>query len=228
VRLRTAIVTLGCLGLLASCSTTEQDFSDVDNPPPTTIKVYARTTDGVIESITDRFSTTGSNLNEWAAPIEQARCAAEKIVGMLGVDRLLALGFEPEVGQLDLPYTPEEEASALNVLVGCIDFTTGLIDLVSSYGKLSVPSTACLLRAIDRQGLTRDFAAGLLRGVEPDALAGEGRLGIGVTRGMIECLGDEDLLPVIPQDPFPQDKRAADEAATSTTSSNPTTTLAPR
>jgi len=224
-RLATVVVAATISGaLIAGCTTSDEDFSDVDNPTPTTIKIYTRDAAGVIESITDRFATVGSNLNEWAAPRDQARCAGEKIVERLGVDRLLALGFDPQVGKLALTYSPDEQAAVLNILVGCIDFQEGLLELLSAYQKLDVKVSACVASSIERLGLTRELVSGLLTGAEVDPFANDNRVGTGITRSMIECLGDADLVPVIPQDPFPEDKRAADEGTTTTAPPTQSTT----
>ncbi len=200
------LVVLVTSALVVSCTTSDVDLSEVDNPTPTTQKIYTRDAAGLVESISDRFATVGSNLNEWAAPKDQARCAGEKVVERLGVDRLLALGFDPQLGQLKLPYAADEQASVLNILVGCIDFQEGLLELLAAYQKLDVKASACVASAIERLGLTRELVSGLLTGSEVDPFANDNRVGSGITRAMVECLQDGDLIPVIPQDPFPQDK----------------------
>ena len=218
------LVVLVSSALVVSCTTSDVDLSEVDNPTPTTVKIYPRNAAGLVDSISDRFATVGSNLNEWAAPKDQARCAGEKIVERLGADRLLAIGFDPQVGQLKLSYAPDEQASVLNILVGCIDFQEGLLELLSSYQKLDVKASACVSSAIERLGLTRELVSGLLTGSEVDPLANDNRVGTGITRAMVECLRDSDLVPVIPQDPFPQDK--LDEGTTTIPAlTQPTTTL---
>ena len=103
----------------------------------------------------------------------------------------------------------------LNILVGCIDFREGLLELISSYQKLDVTRTSCIAASIDRQGLTRDLVAGLVSGKESDPLASSNKVGLGVTQAMVDCLDDKkDLLPVQAEDPFPQDKRKLDEPTT--------------
>ncbi len=213
-----AAVAVGLVG----CSTSRWDTSEIDDVTSTTQKIYARDTDGLIEAITDRYSTEPANLNVWAAPRAEARCAAERIVEQLGADRLLQLGFDPQKGQLALPYTDAEQNTVLNLLVGCIDFEHGLVEMLSAYDKLSLESSACVSSVIERRGLTRELASGLLSGSEPDPFSNDNRLGAGVTAAMLECLDPgEDLLPVAPQDPFPD---ADLGTATTSTLPAPTTT----
>jgi hypothetical protein len=202
----------------------------VDNPPPSTIKDYPRNEAGVMDSITDHLSDVGSSLNTWAPPRDQARCAAEKLVQRIGVSRLFQLGFDPVVGSLSLSYDDAERTAAINILVGCIDFTTGLTELAASYNKLGVKPSACTAESIDRQGLTRDLVLGLLNGTPTDPLAQNARLGVGMAKALAECLGTEDLLPMVPSDPFPDDEQNATTTTALGASANPagtTTTTTP-
>lgn len=204
--------------LIVGCSSRKIDYSEMDSNTTTTVKTYARDADGLVESIADHFSAVGPNLNLWAPPRAQAKCAGEKMVATLGVDRLLELGFDPQKGRINLPFSDAEQTSVLNILVGCIDFKEGLLELISSYQKLDVTRTMCVTASIDRQGLTREFVASLLTGKESDPTAASNRVGVGVTHAMIDCLDNKlDLLPVPAEDPFPQDKRAQDEPSTTTT-----------
>ncbi|HKY15816.1 MAG TPA: hypothetical protein VJM33_12905 [Microthrixaceae bacterium] len=205
-RALTALVASGvAVAVLAACSASQWDTSEIDTPAPSTIKEYTRDEVGVRESLVDHLSTVGTNLNEWAAPRPQAECAATKVVDRFGVDRLLELGYEPQDGDLGLSYGDDERTAMMNILAGCIDFQAGLLEMFSAYQKLDFESAACVARGIDRRGLTREFAAGLLIGAEPDPFSNDNALAFGTTAILAECLDDQDLIPVIPQDPFPQD-----------------------
>jgi hypothetical protein len=212
--------------LVAGCSSTTWDTTDADSLTVTTVKEYSRDEAGVRESLVDHLSTVGDNLNEWAAPVDQAECAANKAIERFGVDRLLALGYEPSDGNLGLPYTEDESASMLNILVNCIDFEAGFLSMLASYQKLDIDSSRCLASGMARLGVTRDLAAGLLRGAEPDPFGNDNRLSFNTTRAMIECLDNADLVPVIQQPDFPQDlgevettTTAPPDGATTTTTS---------
>lgn len=219
-----AVVLLALIGLgLLRCSTAEWNTTPFDTPTSTTAKTYTDDEAGLVESLTDHLSTVGSNLNEWAAPREEAECAARKIVERLGVDRLLDLGYNPQQGNLKLLYSEEERTALTNILAGCIDVAEGLLSLFSAYGKLQIAPAACLSRGIERQGLDRDFIVGILTGKSPDPLANDNQFGIAMSRLMIDCLNaHEDLLPIAPVSPFPQ------EVGTTTTSvPAPATTVPP-
>ncbi|MCC6225887.1 MAG: hypothetical protein IT195_05735 [Microthrixaceae bacterium] len=192
--------------LIAGCRSSEWQTEGIDRPTSTTAKVYTDDEAGIAESLTDHLSAVGSNLNEWAAPREEAACAARKIVQVMGVDRLLDLGYDPQKGRLRLQYSDEERTAVTNILAGCIDVAEGLLSLFSAYGKLGVTPAACLTRGIERQGLDRDFIVGVLTAKPPDPFAQDNQFGIAMSRLMIECLdGGADLLPIAPLSPFPQD-----------------------
>lgn len=197
--LRVSAVVVVVAALAAGCSTALWDTSEADNPPAEVVKQYSRDTAGVRQSLVDHLSDVGDDLNEWAAPVEQAECAADRILERLGVDRLLALGYEPTDGNLGLPYRSDERTALLNILTGCIDFSQGIVELLSSYQKLDYESSACVSRGLERRGLTRDYADGLLRGAEIDPFVDDYRVADGTTRVLVECLDeDEDLLPLTP------------------------------
>jgi len=210
--------TLAVAQLLTACSSRDIDYSEMDSNTTTSAKTYPRDAAGLVDSIADHFSAVGPNLNLWAPPRAEAKCAGEKMVATLGTDRLLELGFDPQKGRINLPFTDAEQTSVLNILVGCIDFKEGLLELISSYQKLDVTRTECVTASIDRQGLTRDLVASLLTAKESDPLAASNRVGVGVTQAMVDCLDNKlDLLPVPAEDPFPQDKHAQDLPSTTTT-----------
>lgn len=200
----------------AACSTTQWDTADIDHPTPTAPKQYARDTDGVRQSLIDHLSTVGPNLNEWAAPRDQAECAADRIIQRIGVDRLLGLGYEPNNGKLGLPYTPDEQSAMLNILAACIDFKEGLLELLSAYQKLSFKTATCVADGFDRLGLTRLFAASLLLGAQPDPFDDSNNLSKGTTEVFGQCVPADELTPASPDQVFPQDY-----GSTTTTTTTP-------
>jgi hypothetical protein len=185
----------------------------------TTEKHYALDESGVVASLTDHLSHVGTNLNEWAPPRDDAACAARKIVHQLGADRLLDLGYDPQDGKLALQFTDEERIAVSNILDGCIDIAAGLESLFAAYDKLSATASQCLADGIERKGLARDFAKGILTGTSADPFAEDNSLGTAMSRLMLECLTPEtDLMPLQPLSPFPQDL----DATTTTVSAGDT------
>jgi hypothetical protein len=204
----------------AACTTTQWDTSSIDHPTPTAPKEYLRDADGVRQSLIDHLSTVGTNLNEWAAPRDQATCVADRVIQRIGVDRLLQLGYDPNSGKLGLPYAPDEETAMLNIISACIDFKEGILELLSSYQKISFKSATCMADGLDRLGLTRLYAASMLIGQEPDPFDTTNNLAKGTTDVMAQCIGADEMNPLTPDQLFPQDY----DATTTTTAKPPPTT----
>ncbi len=203
---RIAVAALLAITVATGCTTSEWDTSAFDHPTSSRPKTYTDDQAGLVESMTDYLSKPTTNLNEWAAPRDEAACAAGKIVQHLGVDRLLDLGFDPNRARLNLQYSADEQTAVTNILSGCIDVANGLLSVISGYQKLDLSSAACFTQGIARRGLDRDFIAGIVTGVTPDPFARDNQLAIGVSRLMMECfVGGRDLLPITPLAPFPQD-----------------------
>jgi hypothetical protein len=216
---------VGVLVLVAiaavACTTTQWDTSSIDHPTPTAPKEYVRDTDGVRQSLIDHLSTVDTNLNDWAAPRDQATCVANRVIQRIGVDRLLQLGYDPNAGKLGLPYAPDEETAMLNIISTCIDFKEGLLEMLSAYQKISFKSATCVADGLDRLGLTRLYAASLLIGEQPDPFDTSNNLAKGTTDVMGQCIQPDELSPETPDSIFPQDY---DSTTTTTAKPNPTTT----
>ncbi len=209
--------------IVGSCTTTSWQTSGIDHPTTTTIPHYPQTVAGLEASITDHLSADGPDLNTWAPSRTEAKCAAQGIVGRLGLNRLLDLGYQTQVGSLDLPYTDDERTSLTGILMSCINFREGLLSLISGYDKLDIGSSECLTDGLDRQGLTRAFAAAFLNGSEPDPLADNSQLGAGMGALLAQCLTpSSDLVPGSPVARFPSEL-----SGTTTTTQPSATTSSP-
>lgn len=207
---------------LAGCTSSRWDTSEI--AATTTTTTYARDEAGLTASLTDYLSVVGDDLNQWAAPADEASCAAGRLVRRLTVDHLLELGFDPAEPTLALAYPLEEKAAVVNILTGCIDFSASLVEMLSSYSKLPLVQSDCISEGVDRLGLDRDLAAGLVEGTEPDPFAGDARYGSGLASVVTECLDDEDLLPNAPMPRLPEAGPDAPRTTTSTTSTSTTST----
>lgn len=211
-----ALLVVGSVG--CSERTPLPDPRDLPEPPP---KVYPRTEAGIIASLIDHISSVGPDLGEWAPPKDQAKCVAERVVRRLGAAHLLEIGFDPQKGSLALSYPPEERTAVVNLLVGCIDFAQGYLELLSSYQKISLAAASCMSRGFERLGVPRDLAAGLVDGKEPDPFADNDRVSTSLATLLDECLSKLDMIPGAPLPPLPVPSTSS--STTSTPNSNSTT-----
>ena len=183
-----------CVAVLAGCTsrTALPDPRDAPKAPP---KQYTRDEAGVTASLVDHLSAVGPDLGEWSPPQDQARCAAERLVRRLTADHLLELGFDPQAGSLALPFPTDERTAVVNILIGCVNFAQGYLEVLSSFQKMTLAAAACISRGFDRLGLPRDLAVGLVDGKEPDPFANDGRISSNLAKLLVECLDKDDLTP---------------------------------
>lgn len=223
-RRRVAVVALGVAVVLFGCTTSEVDYSAGSGDDPG-VPDYPLTDQGIAQSIRDHMTTVGEDLNLWVPTDDEADCAARRLVERFGAARLLAIGYQPATGELALAYEEPERAAAANILDGCIDYARGLIEMMTSYSKVSLRSAECLARGIDDAGLTRPFAMSLVDGVEPDVLAFDSELGRGVSDLMVACMEIEDLDPILPLPKYPGAFSAESTTTTPTDGSSTSTTV---
>jgi hypothetical protein len=220
MRTAAAVVLTALLAVLVAggCTTSKWDTSGIDDTTPTTVKRYPKTEAGLIGSLTAYLSTVGDDLDEWAPPHKAAECAATRLVRRLTVDHLLELGYDPQKPTLALGYPEDEKASVVNVLLGCIDFSEGILEMMSSYLKLPLAESNCLAEGFDRLGLDRDLATAMVDGTEPDPFAANNHFGAGLSSLADQCLDEEDLPPAGPLAALP---KAGPDSPTTSTSTIP-------
>jgi hypothetical protein len=206
------------VGLLAlsGCTSSTWDTSQIDNTTPTTVKKYAKTTAGLTESLTDYLAKVGTDLDDWAPPKDQAKCAAQRLVRRLTVDHLLDLGYDPQKPTLALAYPADERTSVVNILAGCIDVSQGVLEMYSSYQKLPLAQSNCMSKGFARLGLDRDLIGSMVDGKEPDPFANSDHYASGLSALAIECMQEDDLLPNAPMPGLPTSS-VPDTSTTTTT-----------
>lgn len=219
-RRRVAAVVLVSAAGAAACTSSSWDTSDIDDVAPTTAKSYPRTEAGLTESLTDHLSAVGTDLNEWAAPEDQARCAATRLVRRLTVDHLLELGYDPDDPSLALAYPEDERTAVINILSGCIDVSAAILETYSSYQKLPLTQSNCMAKGFDRLELSRDLIVSLVDGKEPDPFANSDRFAAGLSALAVECMEEDDLLPNAPMPRLPGPE-GGDATSTTTTTTTP-------
>lgn len=197
------LVTIAVAVAAAACTSRTWDTSEINDTTPTTVRTFPRTAEGVRASLVAYMSQRRDDLDQWAANTEEAECAAERLVERFGVERLLEVGFDPNEPTLALTLPAEERTAAVNVLVGCIDFSRGMLEMLSSYMKLPIAESDCMAKGFERLGLDRDLAGALVDGTEPDPFANSNRFGVGVSSLAVECMEELSLHPDAPLSRLP-------------------------
>jgi len=196
------------LVIAVSCTRSEWDTSAGDAAlRSTTTPTYTRDKAGLRRSLIDHLGRPAQSFNEWSPSVPEATCATDRLVRRLGADRFFEAGFDPAVGSLAIGWTPAEQSAVTNILVGCIDFASGLVELLVGYDKVSLSVAACIGRGGERRQIPRLLAATLVVAEASDPFANDGELARGLAELTVECLGPTDLLPDAPVAPFPDDQR---------------------
>lgn len=213
---RTGVIV--AVAVAAAGCTRSWDTSDIDNPTTTAAVRYSRDLDGVVASITDLLSRDAPDQSHWSPSRSEAGCVAERLVRRFGAEGLLDRGFDPNRATLALDYSDEDRVAAINVLVGCVDFAAGFLELVASYEKLPVDDATCMANGVRRLGLDRDLAGSIIDASEPDPMAANQRFGGGLVDLASECIGPESLLTLTDPPKLPAAPADAPRATTTTTS----------
>lgn len=216
-RIARALVVLGSLLAVSGCTSSSWDTSEIDDTTPTTVHRYPDSASGYSDSLADSLSDVGPNLGEWAAPHDQAVCAASRIVDRFTVDRLRELGFDRQHPSLALGWSDDERSAVVNILTSCIDFSAAILESVSSYQKVGLEASHCLAVGYERLGLTRELAVSLVDGAEPDPFANGDRFASGVAQLATECMGEQDLIPDTPMPRLPTSEGGPSVSTTTST-----------
>jgi hypothetical protein len=154
---------------------------------------------------------------------------AKRLLSRFGAERLIEAGYDPQVGSLAIAWSPEEQAATVNILVGCIPFEQGLLELIIGYDKVSLDVASCISRGADRRQVPTLLARSLVISDEGAPAPATGAAGDGsgdlareLAELSVDCLGPADLQPYAPVVPLPDDQRndieaVPGEASTTTT-----------
>lgn len=202
------VAVAAAVAAFASCTSSEWQTEDIDSPTTEAERVYTRDADGLAESFADMLSEVPADLNQWAPNESEAKCAGDRIVEAIGVERLLTLGFEPQDPTLVLDYEPNEEVAVLEVLTGCIEFERAFLELFSAYGKLDLAPAACVSRNFAVKKVDDAFAAAMLDGRELDSFGNDAAIAATIGVVLAECFTDEDVPNLATTSTFPENREA--------------------
>lgn len=197
----------------SGCASSKWDTSDADRVTTTTAPTYTRDAAGLTASLTRYLSEVDEDLNQWAAPEDDAECAARGIVERVSVPRLLELKFRPDQPSLVLDYSTAERTATTNILLGCIDYSRGLLELFSGYDKLGLSQSTCLSKGFERLGMVRTIVASMLEGTDPDMFAADNKYARQLDQLLQRCLTEEDLTAADPVSAFPRQSGATTTTA---------------
>lgn len=114
----------------------------------------------VVDGLVYDLTNAPADLDLWVPPAAQARCAARGIVGAVGAERLVDLGYLPgtagaAVNQVAL--SDEERTAVARAFTGCVDVQAAVGSLLAGANLLPGRAAACVARGLAAKGQLGPF-----------------------------------------------------------------------
>lgn len=205
------LVAAGCI------PTSNGDVSQIDRPADTLSVPElgpSSSSDEVVEGLVADLATTPDDLSFWAFPIDEATCVANGVVGAVGADRLIELGYRagtPGASLGDLDLEDGERETAIDVVVDCADLREAVAQIMYGSGRLSPTVATCVADGLEGVGQLRPFAAALLGGGPVDVFADDAALATALVVQSSICIPEDALIRAAPR--LPEDDPVIDADA---------------
>jgi hypothetical protein len=149
--------------------------------------------DLLVQGLVFDFTSVPVDLHFWVPPGDQARCAAQAIVGDLGADRLSELGYRPGTSGAslnDIDLSVAERDVVVNDFMECVDMTDAVAGLLMGDGRMEPKPALCVAKGLESKGDLRPFVEAWAFGEEVDPFAQTGRLAEDLVAYANVCLAD--------------------------------------
>lgn len=149
--------------------------------------------DLLAEGLVYDLSNRPADLAFWAAPGDEAECAAGAIIDAVGEQRLSGLGYRPgtpgaSLGDLDL--LDDERTRVADAVQGCLDMTEAVSSMFYGDGRLAPSVASCLAEGLTEAGQLRPFVVGVVFGQPVDPFANGGALASALLSQSTVCVPD--------------------------------------
>ncbi len=196
----TALV-LAAAGCIPSESTEPEEIDDGSDSaaaptPPSVPADGVMTADFFVEGLAFDLSDRPDDMDYWAPKRSEAQCAASRIVGSLGAERLAELGYQPAtVGASlnDVELADDERGLVVAALGECLDVQESIAAIFYGNGRMAPSAASCLARTLASGGHTEPFLLALASGDAVDPFADDGRLAAGLLDGASVCIDQSDF-----------------------------------
>jgi hypothetical protein len=163
----------------------------------------------------------------WAAPADQAECAAVDIVDAIGAPRLSELGYRPGVPGAslnDIELTDAERGQVVEVVEACVDMVDAVAAMFYGDGRIPASVADCLATGLQDRGQLRPFVVAVVFGTAVDPFGSDSALATAMLDQSAVCVPeaafnwadldlpggpvviDENSPGGVPGSPFPDDQ----------------------
>lgn len=148
----------------------------------------------LVEGLAFDLSNRPVDLSYWAAPSDQAECAADAIVDAVGEVRLAQLGYRPAVDGAslnDIELTDAERELVVVAVESCVDMTQAVAAMFYGDGRLRPSVATCLAEGLAARDQLRPFVVAVVFGTSVDPFAQEGALASAMLDQSVVCVPEE-------------------------------------
>jgi len=156
-----------------------------DGPVPRALLI-----DGLVFDLTNR----PVDLSYWAAPTDEAQCAADAIVTAVGEDRLSELGYRPAVSGAslnDIELTDAERGEVADAVEECVDMVEAVAAMFYGDGRIRPAVASCLAEGLGEKDQLRPFVAAVVFGTAVDPFAQDAALATAMLDQSVVCVPEE-------------------------------------
>ena len=156
-----------------------------DGPVPEELLV-----EGLVFDLTNR----PVDLSYWAAPTDQAECAATAIVDGVGADRLSELGYRPGVSGAslnDIELSDDERIAVADAVEECVDMVEAVAAMFYGDGRIAPTVATCLADGLGEAEQLRPFVVAVVFGTAVDPFADDSALATAMLEQSAVCVPEE-------------------------------------
>lgn len=149
---------------------------EVVSEPPVFPKTGQVPPELLIEGLVYDFSSNEVDLDLWVPSAEEARCAAESIVGAFAV-QLSDLGYAPGVsgaGINDIALSTEQRAAVADLFLACVDTTEMMGSLFVGSDHMAPSEAMCMARGLADTDVPGAFVSAWMSGRGFDPIGEDG------------------------------------------------------
>lgn len=148
----------------------------------------------LVEGLAFDLGNRPVDLRYWAAPTDEAECAAAEIVEVLGAPRLSELGYrpgEPGASLSDIELTDDERIQVVDVVEECIDVVDAVAAMFYGDGRLPASVATCLAEGLGEKDQLRPFVVAVVFGTAVDPFASDAALATAMLEQSAICVPEE-------------------------------------
>jgi hypothetical protein len=149
--------------------------------------------DLLVEGLVFDLTNRPARLDNWAAPTDQAECAAEAIVDALGAERLSASGYRPGVvgaSLNDIDLSAAERELVADAVQECVDMVEAVAAMFYGDGRIRPSIASCLAEGLGERNQLRPFVTAVVFGAAVDPFANDSALATALLDQSVVCVPD--------------------------------------